>query len=49
MGKGSKQRPMQISRSIFDLRYELIQKETSKERKSEILKILQEIKESKNN
>ena len=47
MGKGSKPRRMDISKSEFDLRWELIELGTNEERKLEILKQLEKIKKEK--
>ncbi len=44
MGKGSKRRPTQISNVENDLRWELFKSSTPPERKEEILKQLERIK-----
>lgn len=40
MSKGSKRRPVRVSKLEEDLRWELLSRKTSKERKDEIIKIL---------
>ena len=48
-GKGSKPRPSSISLKEKDLRWELMSSRTSPERKEEIKKILEEIKNESTN
>lgn len=48
-GKGPDRRPTQIDSNENDLRWELISKKTSPERKQEIIEILEKLKQGKPN
>ena len=47
MSKGSKQRPSFISEQEADLRWELIERDTTEKRKLEIIKELKRLKEAR--